>query len=79
MVRRRAVERVGPFNDSQTGQWADWYRRFADAGLRATTLDEVLVRRRLHLTNLGYVHRADRAVYLKALKASLDRRREAQA
>lgn len=77
MVRSAMAERVGPFNDSQTGQWADWYRRFADAGLQTITLDEVLVRRRLHLANLGYLHRADRAAYLQSLKASLDRRRGA--
>jgi glycosyltransferase involved in cell wall biosynthesis len=76
MVRRSAMDRVGRFNDSQAGQWADWYGRFVDAGLRAATLPQVLVRRRLHMTNLGYVHRAERGVVLHALKASLDRRRQ---
>jgi glycosyltransferase involved in cell wall biosynthesis len=79
MIRRSAADRLGPFSDAPMGEWADWYRRLADAGMRATTLDEVLVRRRLHLTNSGRLHRADRTAYLRALKASLDRRREASA
>ena len=78
LMRRTAVDRVGPFNDSRSGHWADWWTRFADAGLQSATIDEVLTRRRLHLTNLGYLHRAGRNTYLHALKASLDRRREAQ-
>ena len=77
LLRRAAIERVGPFIASQAGQWADWFSRFAEAGLQASTLDEVLVHRRLHLSNLGYVHRADRSVYLRTLKESLDRRRAA--
>lgn len=79
LVRRAALERVGPFSASPTGQWADWFTRFTDHGLRAVTLDDVLVHRRLHLTNLGYLHRTDRRIYLHALKASLDRRRGAGA
>lgn len=78
LMRRAAVETVGAFNGSRSGHWADWWTRFVDAGLRSATIDEVLTHRRLHLTNLGYQHRAGRAVYLRALKASLDRRREAQ-
>lgn len=78
LMRRESVDRVGPFNASRTGHWADWWTRFADAGLRSTTIDEVLTRRRLHLTNLGYLNRDGRHVYLHALKASLDRRRGVQ-
>lgn len=75
IVRRHVVETIGPFSASHSGEWADWYARFVDHGFRSLTLDDVLVRRRLHLTNLGLRHRNERQVYLHALKASLDRRR----
>ena len=75
IVRRHVVETIGPFTASPTGQWAEWYTRFVDHGFRSIALEGVLVRRRLHLTNLGLRHRSERQAYLHALKASLDRRR----
>jgi hypothetical protein len=70
------MDAVGAFDATVLGHWADWYARLMEGGHRVGVVDEVLVRRRLHGANLGLTSRGDRGDYLRALKASLDRRRE---
>ena len=77
LATRETIERVGGFDDTRVGHWADWYIRLVDSGIRVGVVPHVLVRRRVHLTNLGRIARAEQNDYLRALKASLDRRRAA--
>lgn len=80
LAPRAAFEEVGLFDESlQSGEFIDWYARAMDAGFQSDIVDEVLVRRRLHLTNHGRTHRADYArEYRKILRATIRRRREAR-
>ena len=57
------------------GVTVDWCARAAEAGLRSAMLPEVVLERRLHLTNSGLRERDSRQQYLHVLKAALDRRR----
>ena len=76
LIRRASFMRVGPFaEDLKVGVTVDWYARATEAGLRSEMLPDVLLERRLHLTNNGLRERDSRAQYLHVLKASLDRRR----
>ena len=76
LVKRKAFERVGPFSETlKVGVTVDWYARATEAGLRSTMLPEVLLERRLHLTNNGLRERDSRQQYVHVLKAALDRRR----
>jgi glycosyltransferase involved in cell wall biosynthesis len=76
LIRRESFVRVGPFSeDVRVGVTVDWYARAMEAGLRSTVLPEVVLERRLHLTNNGLRERDSRQQYLHVLKASLDRRR----
>jgi glycosyltransferase involved in cell wall biosynthesis len=76
LIRRESFARVGPFSeDVKVGVTVDWYARAMEAGLRSAMLPEVLLERRLHLTNNGLRERDSRQQYLHVLKASLDRRR----
>lgn len=76
LIRRESFARVGPFSESvRVGVTVDWYARAAEAGLRSTMLSEVVLERRLHLTNNGLRERDSRLQYLHVLKAALDRRR----
>lgn len=79
LARHGTVDAVGDFGGPPLGHWADWYARLKEGGHRVGLVDEVLVRRRLHGANMGLTHRDDRGDYLRALKASLDRRRRAGA
>jgi glycosyltransferase involved in cell wall biosynthesis len=76
LIRRESFARVGPFSeDVKVGVTVDWYARAMEAGLRSAILPEVVLERRLHLTNNGLRERDSRQQYLHVLKASLDRRR----
>lgn len=76
LIRRSSFERVGPFaEDLKVGVTVDWYARAMEAGLRSAMLPDILLERRLHLTNNGLRERDSRDQYLHVLKASLDRRR----
>jgi glycosyltransferase involved in cell wall biosynthesis len=76
LIRRESFARVGPFSESvKVGVTVDWYARAAEAGLRSAMLPEVVLERRLHLTNNGLRERDSRQQYLHVLKAALDRRR----
>lgn len=76
LIRRDAFARVGPFlEDVKVGVTVDWYARASEAGLRSAMLPEVVLERRLHLTNNGLRERESRQQYLHVLKAALDRRR----
>ena len=77
LAPRSTIEAIDPFDDTVLGHWTDWYARLKEGGHRVGVVDEVLVWRRLHGANLGLRSGADRGDYQRALKASLDRRREA--
>jgi len=79
LTRRSAFERVGPLRTDIQAEFVEWYLRARDGGLRLRYVDEVLVRRRLHASNLTRRNNVVRQEYLQVLKASLDRRRAGHA
>jgi glycosyltransferase involved in cell wall biosynthesis len=71
-----AMERVGPFDTRwRVGEFIDWYMRATEAGLRMTTLPELVLRRRLHRANSTTLAGDARTDYARVVKAALDRRR----
>lgn len=75
-IRRGALERVGPFEaGARSAEYAAWYMRAVECGLRWTMLPQVVLRRRLHDHNSGRTAPEARRQYLLELKRSLDRRR----
>ena len=79
MVRRAVFDQVGIFDPSlRHGGDRDFFMRAAERGIGKRLLDDVLVHRRLHDTNRSrQLSDSSRAEYLRILKASLDRRRNA--
>lgn len=76
LIRREAFLSVGPFSQTlKVGVGVDWYARSIETGLRSLMLPEIVLERRLHLSNNGVRERDSRWQYLHVLKASLDRRR----
>src|SRR5262249_24582700 len=76
LVRRESFERVGPFSEElRVGVTVDWCARARDAGLKSAILPEVVLERRIHLTNNGIRERDAKSQYVHVLKAALDRRR----
>ncbi len=79
LIRREAFLKVGFFDETLTiGEGIDWVARANDAGIRSVVLPDVLLRRRLHETNIGRTKKGMRQDYVRVLKAALDRRRQQQ-
>ncbi len=75
-IRRAALARVGEFATQwKVGEFADWYARALETGLRIEMLPAIVARRRLHLDNQGVRHQREVSAYAQILKQSLDRRR----
>jgi glycosyltransferase involved in cell wall biosynthesis len=76
LLRRETFVRVGPFDAAwRVGEFADWSMRAADAGLRAADLPDVVLRRRLHGSNIGVRQPEARVDFARIMKGALDRRR----
>ncbi|HLE55607.1 MAG TPA: hypothetical protein VJB15_00845, partial [Rhodothermia bacterium] len=74
IVRRSALDRVGPLNPAlRFAGWMDWLMRADEIGLHTEFGEEVVLHRRIHGDNL--TTRVPRDEYVKLLKNALDRRR----
>lgn len=77
LIKRAAFMRVGLFKtDLKMGEFIDWHARAVDIGLKSLMLPEVVMKRRIHLNNMGRRERKHQGDYIRLLKASLDRRRQ---
>ncbi len=77
LVKKSAFLQAGYFGTHwKVVDFADWYLRSVEAGLRLKVLEDLVARRRLHKTNLGMQKELARSEYAQALKLSLDRRRK---
>jgi glycosyltransferase involved in cell wall biosynthesis len=79
LARRTLFERAGRFNPAlRHGNDTDWFLRAAERGAVIELMPDVLVYRRLHDANRSrLLAAASRQEYVRIVKASLDRRREA--
>jgi glycosyltransferase involved in cell wall biosynthesis len=79
VYRRRAFDRIGPFDESmQFSEDVDWFLRAREASLRITIVPEITLIYRLHATNMTRELDARDPGMLRVLKRSLDRRRDAE-
>lgn len=80
LLTRTAFDRVGLFDTSvKLGDMFDWFARAEVAGIATAFTDRIVLRRRIHGSNISIRLKGDNREYLKALKVSLQRRREAPA
>ena len=78
--RRSVFDRVGMFESRwRLCSWVDWYMRATDLGLQVEVLPATLTKCRVHRANCLRVKSRQHGDYVRALKASLDRRRLAGA
>ena len=76
IVRREIFDRIGGFDPRYpVGEDIDWFFRAKDSGIPFAILPEVLLRRRLHDTNLTGRKGLGPSPVTKIVKTSLDRRR----
>jgi len=76
LVRRDALDAVGRFRTGLTiSDDLDWLMRASDLGLRPGTVEEVLLSRRIHSSNLSLDARETQRELLGILRESLRRKR----
>jgi glycosyltransferase involved in cell wall biosynthesis len=76
LVPQSVFEATGPFREEhRVGDFIDWYARALDGGRNTMMLDTVVMRRRLHRTNLGRVRTTGPEEYARVLRQIMDRRR----
>lgn len=82
LIRRESFLSVGLFNALyQTGEFLDWYSRAREMKLREVMLPDVVMKRRIHSSNLGILKKNTQTEnthveYIRVLKAAMDRRRD---
>jgi glycosyltransferase involved in cell wall biosynthesis len=75
LARRDAVARVGPFQlGTAAADWAEWYARAVEAGMRMDAVPQIVARRRLHGANQSLVHDTAQRQYIGLIRRSLARR-----
>lgn len=75
LARRWVFERIGAFDPAlRVGETLDWAARLDDSGLGVRYIDDIVLRRRIHANNT--VRDREKYIdYVRALRASLNRRR----
>lgn len=77
LMRRTDFYRAGEFESQWgVGEFIDWYLKAIDIGLQSQVLPDVVLRRRIHLANMGRLKQDSRSDYVRIAKATLDRRRK---
>jgi glycosyltransferase involved in cell wall biosynthesis len=77
VIRKSVFERVGLFDETMRySEDVDWFMRAREAGAAIVTIDAVTLLYRQHEQNMTRGKSASELNVLKALKRSLDRRRE---
>ena len=75
LIRRDTIDRVGRFpTEWKVAEFIGWYGRAQEQGLSERMLDEVVLRRRLHRSNLGRTGIESRTEYASVIGALLRRR-----
>lgn len=78
LLRRSVFERVGLFDPSyRLAEDIEWLGRARDAGARTIALQDCLVSKRVHDTNISGQHAASHQLAISALRASVARKRAA--
>ena len=77
MVKRTSFFHVGWFSSHfKIGEWVEWYAKSKEKGLNEYIIQEVLVHRRLHTSNIGIRERRSQNDYLRIVRETLKRRKK---
>jgi glycosyltransferase involved in cell wall biosynthesis len=76
LARRTLLQRVGPFDASlRSAEDVDWFARAFHLGARGSSIDDVVVRKRVHDSNTSLDAAANTAHLLRALRSAVRRAR----
>jgi len=76
LIRNESFLKVGLFDEKlELGEFIDWFSRAKDRGLTYRMLDDIVLKRRIHTTNMGISKRRHLTDYTAILRAALARKR----
>jgi len=76
LLRKQVFDQVGMFNEKlELGEFIDWFARAKDMGLKYFMFDEIMLKRRIHTTNMGITKKQHLNDYTAILRAALARKR----
>ena len=76
LVRRSVLHQIGGFDASyRHGNDSDWFFRAKDAGIQMEILPEVLLKRRIHASNLSHEILAMQSELLRVVRTSIARKK----
>ena len=76
LIHRAAFEQVGPFSTQwRVGEYLDWFIRAKEKNLTFSTIEQVLMRRRIHMENKGRLLPSAKEDYLSIIQESLQRKK----
>ena len=77
LIKKDSFLRVGFFDAAwKIGEFIDWYSKAIQLKMKSLVLPEILLKRRIHLSNTGLNNRQNFSDYVKIMKQSLDRKRK---
>jgi len=80
VIKKESFLKVGHFaTDWTVGEFVEWFLRAQEVGLKSLLLRQVVMKRRIHTTNIGKREAGSRGDYVRILKQALDRRRAVEA
>ncbi len=78
LIKKQKFTEAGFFNENlELGEFIDWFSRAKDLGLTFHLMDEVLLRRRIHISNMGITKKQHLNDYTAILREALARKRKA--
>lgn len=78
LLKKETFEKVGAFSETlELGEYIDWFSRAKDLGVTFKVLDDVLLKRRIHNSNMGIYKKQHMKDYTSLLRAALARKRNA--
>jgi glycosyltransferase involved in cell wall biosynthesis len=77
LIKHETFMKVGLLNEKlELGEFIDWFSRAKDMGLNYNLLDEIVLKRRIHTTNLGIYKKQNLKDYTSILREALARKRK---
>lgn len=77
LARRLVFDQIGVFDERMRhAEDTDWFLRVRDSGIAVSIIDDVVLRRRIHGSNLTHDSDAQRRAFFEVLSRRMSRRRE---
>lgn len=77
LITKQLFLKVGLFNDKlEVGEFIDWFSRAKDMGLSYHVENDIILKRRIHTTNMGISKKQNLKDYTSLLREALARKRK---